>query len=286
MQPLTLTTRDGTELSATLFPASGPANDGAFAVVGGATGVPQRFYRAFATSLAAEGVSVLTFDFRGIGQSRPTHLRGFSASYVDWAEGDLAAAVEFALERGPTTVVGHSFGGHAFGLLPRVNETRGLYVFGSGSGCSVHMTASEALKVWTLWNVVAPPLTRAFGYLPMKRLGMGEDLPLGVYRQWRRWCSFPRYFLEDGNVDFAERYARVRADMPVVAVNATDDLWSSPAAARALFGGLTAVDVRYETPTPQSLELGSIGHMGYFRRDASALWKGAARFVKSGGVKA
>ena len=55
----------------------------------------------------------------------------------------------------------------------------------------------EQLRVLAMWRVVGPAIISWQGYLAWRRLGLGEDLPLGVYRQWRRWCRFPRYFLDD-----------------------------------------------------------------------------------------
>jgi predicted alpha/beta hydrolase len=34
-----------------------------------------------------------------------------------------------------------------------------------------------------MWRVIGPLMTRYKGYLAWSKLGMGEDLPLGVYRQ-------------------------------------------------------------------------------------------------------
>ena len=195
-------------------------------MVAGATGVQQRYYRTFAQYLAARRWAVLTFDYRGIGASRRGDLKGFAADFLDWAEKDLAAVVDWALARAPTAVVGHSFGGQAFGLLPRANDTLGLYTFGTGTGWYGHMSRRERPRVLLLWKVVGPLLTRLFGYLPGRRLGLGAGVPLGVYRQWRVWCGKPRHWFDDPSQDFAARFATVRG--PVVAVNALDDAWVPP----------------------------------------------------------
>jgi hypothetical protein len=44
----------------------------------------------------------------------------------------------------------------------------------------------------------APLLASWRGYLPSSLLGMGEDLPLGVYRDRRRWRAFPHYLFSWG----------------------------------------------------------------------------------------
>lgn len=81
-------------------------------------------------------------------------------------------------------MVGHSFGGHAFGLLPNHHKLSRCYLYGTGAGWHGWMPFFESLRVRLLWNVVLPLLTKWKGYAPFTMLGMGEDLPLGVYKQW------------------------------------------------------------------------------------------------------
>ncbi|MEL6180396.1 MAG: alpha/beta fold hydrolase, partial [Myxococcota bacterium] len=176
---------DDTRLGATLRRGRGDQ----WVVIGGATGVPQGYYGALAQWLCdVSGVNVLTFDYRGMGASRRGALKGFQAHYRDWAS-DLAEAIGYAADRGPTVVVGHSFGGHAFGMTDAHARTRGLYTFGTGAGWHGYMKRREGLKVQFMWNVLMPTLVAWRGYLPAKLVGLGEDLPLGVYQDWKRWCS-------------------------------------------------------------------------------------------------
>jgi predicted alpha/beta hydrolase len=270
--PLTLTASDGYPLAAHRYPAAGRQRGQL--VVAGATGVPQRFYRRFAQFAAAQGYATLTLDYRGIGQSRPASLRGFKMDYLDWARLDLAAAVDACpAADGPLFMVGHSFGGHAFGLLPNHERVAGFYTFATGAGWHGWMPPLERLRVLLMWHVIGPLLTRWKGYLPWSHLGMGEDLPLGVYRQWRHWCRFPRYFFDDGAVaaSLAESFARVRT--PIVAANALDDLWAPPASRDAFMAGYRHAGWRALDIDPQRSGLGPIGHMGYFKPAAQPLWQ-------------
>lgn len=51
---------------------------------------------------------------------------------------------------------------------------------------------------------------------------MGEDLPLGVYRDWKRWCRFPRYFFDDpAMTHVAAQFAQVTT--PITAKRARGD---------------------------------------------------------------
>jgi predicted alpha/beta hydrolase len=269
---LTLTAADGYLLAATRFEAREPLRG--HLIVAGATGVPQGFYRRFAEHASRRGFTTLTFDYRGIGKSKPTRLKGFEANYLDWAKLDLAAAVEAMTADGvPLFMVGHSFGGHAFGLLPDPDRVVRFYTFGSGSGWHGWMPRLEGLRVLFLWNCVLPVLTHFKGYMPMSWLGAGEDLPLGVYRQWRRWCRFPRYFFDDPAVADRMQQKFDRARTPIVAANALDDAWISPRARDAFMPGYRNAPVERVDLDPAPF--GGIGHMGYFRPKAEALWNAA-----------
>ncbi|MES2820371.1 MAG: alpha/beta fold hydrolase [Pseudomonadota bacterium] len=268
-EALLLPARDGYPLGARLYHAPQPV---AQLVIAGATGVPQGFYRRFAEHAARRGFSTLTLDYRGIGASKPTDLRGFEMDYLDWAHLDLAAAIDQHRHTDrPLFVVGHSFGGHAFGLLPNHGEVSGFYTFGTGAGWHGWMPRTEQLRVLAMWRLVGPLITRWKGYLAWSALGMGEDLPLGVYQQWKRWCSHPRYFFEDPQMpDLAERFAGVTT--PIVAANALDDLWAPPPSRDAFMAAYTGAPYQALNIDSSAAGLGAIGHMGYFRPAAQALW--------------
>lgn len=282
-QPLVLRAADGTALAATVFPADGPD----WLVVGGATAVPRGFYRRFAEHAQSRGVNVLTLDYRGIGGSRPATLRGYRPDYADWARQDLAAAVAHAAARGPVYLVGHSYGGHAIGLLPPAQREalRAAYVVAGGAGWHGWMPRTEQLKVLLLWHVIGPVATTLLGYQPLKRLGIGEDLPVSVYRQWKRWCSFPRYFHDDPRArELVRGFADVR--LPIAAANALDDWWALPASRDAFFSGYPHAPVQAITLDPRAEGLREIGHMGYFRPQVGAvLWPRLLGWLQTKGLR-
>src|SRR5688500_5285118 len=74
-----------------------PEHARATVLVHGATATPQRYYAAFGNALASAGYRVITYDYRGIGASRPKSLRRFAASMTEWAEKDARAAYDAAL---------------------------------------------------------------------------------------------------------------------------------------------------------------------------------------------
>jgi predicted alpha/beta hydrolase len=277
-EPLMLRAADGLTIRATRYRSAEPR---AQIVVAGATGVPQRFYRAFAEYAAGQGFTTTTLDYRGIGQSRPTTLRGFEMAYLDWARLDLAAAIDAADPSLPLYLVGHSFGGHAFGLLPNAARVDRFYTFATGAGWHGWMPWAERARVLLMWHLVGPMLVRWHGFLAWSKLGMGEDLPLGVYRDWKHWCGYPHYFFDDPHMLDEVRSAFDRITIPIVAANAVDDRWAPPASRDAFMRGyrnaaVTALDLH-----PEASGLRTIGHMGYFRREAQTLWAPMLRWFDS-----
>jgi predicted alpha/beta hydrolase len=278
--PVTLHAADGYRLAATHFPAA----SGQFIVVASATAVPRGFYRRFAEFAQSRGIHVITTDYRGIGESKAGSLKGFEMEYADWSRQDLAAAVDYAAARGKVWLVGHSLGGHAIGQLPDPNVLQAAYVCGVGAGWHGWMPLPERYRAWAMWNVVGPITTRLYGYHPMSKFGMGEDLPMGVYRDWKRWCARPHYFFDDPEAKaITDRFADVR--IPLAAAVSTDDLWAPPASRDAFFKGYKNAPVEAIDLQPGDLGVQQIGHMGYFRPQTGAtLWPQMLRWLGRHGL--
>jgi predicted alpha/beta hydrolase len=264
----TLHAADGYTLAATHFTA--PSDQ--FIVVGNATAVPRGFYRRFAEFSQARGVNVITLDYRGIGESKHGSLKGMDMGFANWSRYDLAAAVDYAARRGKVWLVGHSLAGHAIGQLPQPNVLQAAYVCGTGTGWLGWMPVAERIRVWLLWNAIGPAMTRMYGYAPMKRLGIGEDIPAGVFKEWKRWCSYPHYFFDDPQAkSITDKFADVH--IPIAAAVSTDDPWAPPKSRDALFKGYHGATVDLIDFAPSTLGVSKVGHMGYFRgRVGEMLW--------------
>lgn len=267
-----LTAADGYRLGAMHYPSLGRLRGRL--VIAGATGVPQGFYKRFAQFAAAQGLEVWTLDYRGIGLSKPASLRGFEMNYLDWARLDLAALLSHVAARGdePLWMVGHSYGGHAFGLLPGKERVQRFATFATGAGWHGWMPPMERWRVLFMWRVLGPLIVRTHGYLAWSLLGMGADLPRDVFLQWRHWCQWPRYFFDDPEqAHLAQAFAQV--NIPIRAINASDDKWAPPASRDAFMSAYHNAALELLTIEPSDWGMSHIGHMGYFRPQAEPLWQ-------------
>ncbi len=266
---LRLTAIDGYELAATLFPARGEPRG--MVVVQGATGVRRQFYRRFAAHLATSGLSTLTFDYRGIGDSLQGSPGDLEYDMSSWAELDAPAARAEALRLAagrPLFVVAHSFGGQALAIAPPREPVVAAVLIGCQEGDVRHWP--WRLLPWFLFGVgfVIPLTTRLWGYVPAWA-GFGEPLPGRVARQWARWCR-TRGYVFGARPEVVERAATIR--FPMLGLNWSDDHYAPEPAARALAARFrdAPLDLRFY-PAGKD-HGGAVGHFGFFRRGGARLW--------------
>jgi predicted alpha/beta hydrolase len=275
---ITLKARDGFTLGATLHePVGAPLGA---VVIHGATAVPSGYYRRFASFLAQHGLAVLTYDYRGIGLSRPKSLRGFDASMTDWAVLDAGAAHALLDERFaglPVASVGHSFGGQLIGLLDAARAVRGTLLVGSQLGYYGHWSALQQLRLAFIWRALVPGLTATLGYLP-GQAGLGEDLPRGVAEEWARWCSSPEYLV----AHYPEANHRFAAfASPLRFYSFSDDTFAPRAAVEALLAKFSGAATDHRRLSPRDLGEPAVGHFGFFKPQFErSLWQESLAFFQ------
>ncbi|MCE8006506.1 alpha/beta hydrolase [Aestuariivita sp.] len=272
VSPVTFPAGDA-QLGGTLFlPLSAPR---AALVLNGATGVPQGYYRHFARWLAAtQGIACLTYDYRGVGLSAVDEVRGCDATMLDWALVDQPAAraeIRRQVPGAPLWVLGHSLGAMLLPMQQGIAEIERVFAVASGYvHYSDHPWPYQGLAR-LFWFGHAPLLTWMLGYLPGRRLGFGEDLPSGVYWQWRRWCISPAFFWpEVGQTIPAPNWSVSGAPVRVVAFS--DDVTAPDICARRLGRAYGAEGLTHVVLSPEAFGLRSIGHIGAFSRANTAVW--------------
>lgn len=258
--PVRVSAADGYALGARRY---GDASAGPYVVIAGATAVKQAYYARFAAWLSLQGFTVLTFDYRGIGDSRPARLRGFDATLRDWGEHDLEGALQFALrDKGsrPLHLIGHSVGGQLLGLAASNGRLERVLTVASQSGYWGHWRGGSKWRKAAVWYGLMPVLGTTVGYIPGP-LGLGEDLPGGVALEWARWCRHPDYLLGHGVSPAG--FAKVRG--PLLALSLADDDYAPAAAVDWLHRLYAGAEVERRAITPQEVGVEAIGHFGFFR---------------------
>ena len=241
-----------------------PKGAQAVIVIASAMGVKQDFYWPFAEWLASQGFIAVTFDYRGMGRSRPPSLRGFEATIEDWATKDCAALLEDLAARHelPIYWIGHSVGAQLLGLVPNRHRIKAMLSVAAGSGYWQHNAAPLRYYVLSLWFLIMPISIWLAGYFPGKRLGMVGDLPRGVAEQWRKWCLDASYFGAEG-ATLRAQVADVKT--PITALSMQDDELMTLRGTKALFSLFESAPLDVQRLRPKDVGVRRIGHFGFFR---------------------
>jgi predicted alpha/beta hydrolase len=285
---ITLPAADGYGLAATLFLPRGAKRNAV--LISSAAATPRKIYKGFAGYLARRGCAVLTYDYRGIGDSRQKSLVGynqlkslvgFKASMSDWATLDASAAVSWMRERYktlPLGYVGHSFGGQALGLLPNNSEVARALLIAAQAGTWELMTSPERYRVYAMLHFARLP-TQLLGYTPGWS-GLGEDLPKGIFEQWSAWIMSKRYFFDDAALKELQNFPKFHGALRALCFS--DDPWATRSAVELLCAGFTATKPEILRITPAEAGASHIGHTGFFRPEhRDILWRGAAEWLQA-----
>lgn len=282
-EPVWLRGRDGVALGGDLWHGADGGTGGSV-IINAATGVLARYYHRYAQFLARHGFNVLTYDYRGIGASRPENLRGCPTRWRDWGELNFDAAVRFMHARygSPLMVVGHSIGGFLPGLAESAPLIDRMLTVGAQYAWCGDYARGQRFGLFLKWHIAMPIATALCGYFPGRKLGWLEDLPAGVANEWSfRGPRFERSHPPDERSDVLARMSAVKA--PILAISVSDDEFGTvPAIQRALryytSAPRTAVLLR-----PEDYGLARIGHFDLFHdRHASGFWLDTLLWLRDG----
>jgi predicted alpha/beta hydrolase len=260
-------------------------------IINPATSVLCRYYFRFASFLFEHGFDVVTFDYRGIGESRPATLRGFDVSWIDWGRLDFDAVLRHAEQSfsgQPIHVVAHSVGGFVLGLAESNHLIERLFTMGAQYAYWRDYPAVSKVQMIAKWHVFMPALTVLCGYFPGKRLGWLEDTPKGVVRDW----VFSRKRFEDtwrgrSSARYPDKHALIgqfaAVTAPTLAVSVTDDEFGTVPAVERLLAYFTNSRRTHLRISPTSIMEEAIGHFGFFNsRFKQKLWQIPLEWLKSG----
>lgn len=291
-QPVRFEATDGYVIGGFLWRAASRAESRPFVLITSATSVRCRYYARFARFLFENGHDVLTYDYRGIGESRPAKLRGFDADWADWGEKDLEGALHYIRQLAPLApinVVAHSIGGFALGLAPSNHLVRRVVMVGSQFAHYRDYAAAGKWRMIWRWHVVMPLLSRLCGYFPAGRLGWMEDTPAAVALDWSRMGpaferSLRRHLRHQGEATAIElKQNMLGLTAPILAIATTDDPFATVAATERLLTYYENADRHFLRLDPLTVQETTIGHFAFFHsRFENKLWPIALQWFRDG----
>ncbi|WP_339478664.1 alpha/beta hydrolase family protein [Pseudomonas fluorescens] len=285
--PFKETAADGFVLGGFTWRHALPDTQRPVVIINAATSVHCRHYSRFAAYLFANGFDVITYDYRGIGESRPGSIKGLNASWTDWGALDFEAMLRRAQREfpgQPIDVVGHSFGGCAAGLSESGQVIRRLVTVGAQFAYWRDYAPEQRWRMFGKWHLLMPLLTLFCGYFPGKRLGWLEDTPAGVVRDWstptaryERRPSGRAMLARTGQLPFAN----VRAQ--TLAISISDDPYGTIAAIERLLNYFSHAPKTHLRIAPQDIGEQQVGHFAFFRSAYQAtLWPIALNWLQTG----
>lgn len=284
-QQVEISCHDGVRLGGHFWPSHRGKPLGRI-IINPATGVLARYYHRYARFLAEHGFDVLTYDYRGIGASRPERLRGCGYRWRDWGQIDFDAALEFLSKKGsgdtPLLVVGHSIGGFLPGLAHNARHVDRMLTVGAQYAYWRDYARSHRTGLFLKWHVAMPALTALCGYFPGRRLGWLEDLPAGVADEW----SFRRARMEqshpvDEQTSVIARFNAVTAQ--ILAISVSDDEFGTPQAIRRGLNYYGNAEKAEALLAPEDYGLDKIGHFDLFHaRHQAGFWIDTLLWLRDG----
>jgi predicted alpha/beta hydrolase len=263
--------RDGRPLAGTLF---APAQPRGSVVLASAIAVRRRLYAPLAEHLAEAGLAALTFDYRGMGDSRDGPPRRSAARLHEWGELDLAGAFDWMVGRHPALplqLLAHSLGGQLFGLVEDAPVAGAVFV-AAQSGSWRLWRGLPRLGLFALWHLVVPGLARTLGYVPMSAFGQGEDLPGSVGAEWARWCRHPDYVWSYAGPRGGMGFARWSGPLRCYAIS--DDGYAPRPSVEALMAMYSRARAELRVLRPRDVGAERIGHFEPFRpRFRDTIWR-------------
>lgn len=242
-------------------------------IIASATGVVKEFYKHFAAYLYDNGLSVVTFDYGGIGRSKPISLRSFSTTAQRWATNDLETVITHIREEFPDiplTLLGHSIGGQLIGLTPSSLLASGVILVGAQSGYYKFWPVPERWKMLLAWKVLFPVFHSALGYIPTHHFTPMEDLPGGMAMEWRKWCLSPQYLFD--HVEESGLYFD-KIKVPLYSYSTDRDKFATAASTDWLTAKYSNARTERIHLKPEDYGVKSIGHFGYFQKRCShSVW--------------
>jgi len=261
---------DSGVLSATVF---GKNSTDSILIIASATGVKQAFYQKFSEYVASNDITVITFDYHGIGGSLKKPIKKIKTNAADWGSNDLESIIKYVILNYPKSkriVLGHSIGGQLVGLAKSAKKLDKVVLVAAQSGYWKYWKGVEKLKMWFNWYILFPILLNTFGFLNSKRISGMENLPKNVANQWRKWGMDSEYIFSDKSI-IESYYDKLKMDMTAFSID--DDDFAPKEAVSWMTEKYCNANMKSIHLKPTDFQVNKIGHFGIFKNKfKNSIW--------------
>ena len=124
-----------------------------------------------------------------------------------------------------------------------------------------------------MFNIIFPLARITKGYGPTQAIGMGENLPKDVAREWAEFCSKPGYVINaiGKKISPAHDY-HAQITCPITSIWASDDEIATQANVKDLLRLYPKAVTEMIELKPQEYGHKGIGHMLMFKKSHQNLW--------------
>ena len=257
-------------LSATIF--DGKQQD-KILIIATATGVKQEFYQKFSKFLAKNGITVITFDYNGIGRSLKKPIKELKNNAADWGRNDLESIIQYVISNYPNSkkiVLGHSIGGQLIGLSKSSIELDKIILVATQSGYWKYWKGIGKIKMWFNWHILFPVILNTFGYLNSKKISGMENLPKNVALQWSNWGKNQNYLLSDTSIN-QMYFDKISSNLTAFSID--DDSFAPLSAVEWMTNQYKNTKKKSIHLKPIDFEAKKIGHFGVFKQQfENSIW--------------
>jgi predicted alpha/beta hydrolase len=271
MKQLRLTTKDSVSIAVHLFLPE--KSNKKLLLINSATGVKQQIYFSFAQYFSEQGFTVITYDYRGIGLSKPKRMKGFKASMRIWGSEDYKAVTDYIkvnFNDYKKYCLGHSVGALILGM----NEDSGMFeefIFvGTQNAFVGNLKLKTKIEAYLGFGIVQPITTGLLGYFPAHWFGLGESLPKNCAYDWRTLILNRKS--TNGLLEKINDYSK-KLTQKVFVIRAQDDVWLTEKGVKSLLKDTYPnLKPTYRLIKTSESEKGEIGHINFFRSYNNNLW--------------
>lgn len=273
-EALSIICKDGYQLAAHFYSNKINEQQNLPVLICPATGITKQFYHSFATWLSEQGFDVMVFDFRGIGESLHGKLKDSTASIIQWGELDIPAAVDTLLQKTQASQVyllGHSAGGQLIGVNANHDKVAKVVAVSGSSGHIKGLKGRTKLLAPVMFHGIFPVARYTLGYGPTNAIGMGENLPKDVAKEWGQFCSKPGYIINAVGKTIREDF-HAKVHTPITVLWSSDDEIATEANVKDLLRLYPNASTNMIELEPASYGHKMIGHMLMFKKSHQNLW--------------